>query len=60
MNSQVYKMQDILLLAVEVAAFQEGLHSVELVGVMSGTISQLRLWHRKLLQQSFKYARRIQ
>jgi hypothetical protein len=33
---------------------------VELVGMLSGTKSQLRLWQRKLLQQSFKYARRIQ
>ena len=47
-------MQDILLLAEELAAFQEGLCSVELVGILSGTISQLWLWYRKLLQQSLK------
>jgi len=32
-------MQNILLLAVELAAFQEGLHSVELVGMSSGTMT---------------------
>jgi len=46
-------MQNILLLAEELAAIQEGLCSVELVSMLSGTISQLWLWHRKLLQQSF-------